>query len=94
VRGGGEEAAGAAADVAEGRTSAPRVGQAQRRPAQGGIALTRWALPADAQTHARQVMADALRHTDETHDVDLGMGVILAAIFVPVAVIHVAAVLS
>jgi hypothetical protein len=39
-------------------------------------------------------MADALRRTDQTHDADLGMGIILAAIFVPVAVIHIAAALS
>jgi hypothetical protein len=39
-------------------------------------------------------MADALRNAEQSHDVDLGMGVILAAIFVPVAVIHIAAALS
>jgi len=39
-------------------------------------------------------MADGLRQDNQTHDVDLGMGIILAAIFVPVAVIHIAAALS
>jgi hypothetical protein len=39
-------------------------------------------------------MADAHRQDDQTHDADLGMGIILAAIFVPVAVIHIAAALS
>jgi hypothetical protein len=38
-------------------------------------------------------MADAIRHPDQTHDADIGMGIILAAIFVPVAVIHIAAAL-
>ena len=39
-------------------------------------------------------MADALRQDDQSHDVDLGMGIILAAIFVPVAVVHIAAALG
>jgi hypothetical protein len=39
-------------------------------------------------------MADALRQAAQSHDADIGMGVILAAIFVPVALIHIAAALS
>jgi hypothetical protein len=39
-------------------------------------------------------MAETTRQADQTHDADIGMGVILAAIFVPVVVIHLAAALS
>jgi hypothetical protein len=39
-------------------------------------------------------MADEHQQDKQTRDVDFGMGIILAAILVPVAVIHIAAALS